>query len=452
MSPQRISKHIASLLRVSRISRQLRASSLFKPADYCQLIPGLGEKPLKAYVHAIRHGIRHSAFLSRDPIAAWLLPEIILKRISGVEAKQISRNIQRGAPIDSTIVNIADYYCTAAYLKADFARCLELLAQTSPHYRLKFCHLMLRGPFASKDIKPFMEPLHRHFADGLCKGDVDAHKIYRDLCVADGRNLQDIAALTRKMTELANRKPNASNFYLGFQGTDHAPITAKVDYTYGDYAVFQDVAAQNALKSDDYLALKKTNNVWEAAAVNRHNCVAVTIPPPEIWVNTSPFAMTVKESFKGLLRLLGDKTTIIPILFPYARDITRLQLPCARLISYHTFAEGRDDILHYKESAFKGLCAFDNFGYSGGAQEASMPAKIKRHSSAPSPSIISYQNLHKKGYLSKYTQTSGSESSETERIVGHGKTMLLALQILIRKIVFSLSLIISKILQKHIQM
>jgi len=430
MSPLRISKYFASLLRVARISRHLHASNQFEPEAYRKLIPGLSDSPLKAYVHAIRHGVRHSAFLSRDPIAAWLLPEIISKRISGAEAKRIHADIEQGRPLrDAAAVTLADYDCTAAYLQADFAGCLKVLAQTSPHYRLKFCHLMLRGPFATKDIWPFMAPLHSYFDEGGWARDVDAHKIYRDLCVAEGQSLDKLAALTRQMSQLANRRPNASHFYLGFQETKSAPVTAKIEQSYGDYAAFQDAAARNAVLSDSFVALKRIKKKWEIVPAEDKTAIAISVPPPEVWVNTSHFAKTVRNSFKGLIKSIGNQATLIPVLFPYTRDISQMQLPCERLISYHSFAEGRDDILHYKESAFKGLCVFDRSGYSGAAGDASVLAKRKSLASAPSPSILSYRALHKKGQLSKYTQdvspsaAAQTSSSETKKII------LIALQV-----------------------
>ena len=433
MSLQRISKHIASLQRVTRISRQLLASGLFKPKDYCDLIPGLAEKPIKAYVHVIRHGIRHSAFLSRDPLEAWLLPEIISKRISGREARKISAEMRRGDSTSSKKVNITDYRCTATYLRADFNGCLEILAQTSPDYCLKFCHQMLRGPFTSNDVKPFMDIIHERFEGGLWQDDIDSYKIYRDLCIADGRSLREIAGLTRAMTELANRHPNASNFYLGFQATSHAPVTAKIDQSYGDYALLQDLAAQNALKSEDFLAVRKTRQGWERVTAedqntDKQNFVTVSIPPPEVWVNSSRFAKTVKKNFKGLLRLLGNRAIIIPVLFPYARDITHMELPCERLISYHTFASGREGILHYKESPFKGLCVFDELGYSGAARAATIPSILDNKSASPSPSIIRYRDLHKKGQLSKYTQASSPLPAAAVQKENQ-KHILIALQI-----------------------
>ena len=411
------SASLANLWALALTSFRLFASGLFKPSEYCELTPGLNGNHLKAYVHVIRHGVRHSAFLSRDPLSAWLLPEIISGRISPWSARQIKKDSPKkdggvalsDPPFERGGVKTADYICTSSYLKADFEACLDVLANTSPNFRLKFCHLMLRGPFHLDDIQPFMPAIHDAFSNGFERNNIDALKMYRDLCVSCGSSLKDIANITQHMVKLAGSNKNSSNFYLGFLPVNTAPPTARISETYGDYALFQDVAAKNALRGDDFFALRQTDNGWEVVSADKTGSVGICVPPPEIWVNAAPFATTVKDNFKGLLAAL-DRNTIVPFIFPYCRDISKMQMPCDRLISYHTYAAPQAGILHYKESCFKGLCAFDVAGYSGAALSASESEYDNAALSAPSPAVKAYRDLHMKGHLSKYEQTSDGET------------------------------------------
>jgi len=423
MSPRHIYGSLAKLGPVLSTSVRLFLSGIFQPAEYCKLIPGLNGKALKAYVHVIRHGVRNSAFLSRDPISAWLIPEIISGRISALEAREIRRSIQNG---DDTKVS-ADFYCTRDYLSASFKACLDVLAETSPDYHLKFCHLMLRGPYHLSEIAPFMDALHDRYEAGIWSGNLDAQKMYRDLALATGSPAQTMVAITQRIVNLAAAQQNSSSFYLGFQETSAAPPTARIKETYGDYAVFQDMAARNALRQENFLALQKQGQGWAIIHADP-KYIGMCIPPPEIWVNSAPFAKTVIQNFKGFMGLLDPDAPIVPLLFPYARDLTRMAFPCEQLTSYHSFAEGRDDILHYKESSLKGLCSFDRGGYSGSASTWKDTLDLTR-STEPSQSVSAYTKLHKKGLLSKYANSGDINRPELSPELRGQKYIFIALQV-----------------------
>ena len=423
MKLRRFFEHSVSLVPVALTSARLFVSGVFKPAEYCRLIPGLNGNILKAYVHVIRHGVRNSAFLSRDPVSAWLIPEIISGRISPLSVGRMKRKIQSAKETDFT----ADFQCTRNYLNANFKGCLDILADTSSDYHLKFCHLMLRGPYHLSEVVPFMNALHDYYEKGIWSGNLDAQKMYRDLALATGSSAQTMVAITKRMTNLAAAQQSSSSFYLGFQETSAAPPTARIKETYGDYAVFQDVAARNALRRENFLALQKQGQGWAVIPADP-KYIGMCIPPPEIWVNSAPFAKTVIQNFKGFMGLLDSDAPIVPLLFPYARDLTRMAFPCAQLTSYHSFAEGRDDILHYKESSLKGLCSIDRGGYSGAAStakgifESTQPAP-------PSKSVRTYLKLHKSGALTKYADHSGTQKTDPATEFCSQKYIFVALQV-----------------------
>ena len=161
MTARPISKYSAGLGRVAKISARLRASGVFDPGEYSKLIPGLNGNPLKAHVHVIRHGVRNSAFLSRDPCFGLVDPRDYRRpHVSPAEARGLRKTIQSAGDAELS----PDYICTRNYLTANFKACLDVLAQTSPDYQLKFCHLMLRGPYHLAEVMPFMDALHVHYA------------------------------------------------------------------------------------------------------------------------------------------------------------------------------------------------------------------------------------------------------------------------------------------------
>ena len=134
----------------------------------------------------------------------------------------------------------------------------------------------------------------------------------RKKCIATSRwppaaALKTMAEVTRKMIDLAAVRQNPSNFYLGFQETEAAPPTARIEETYGHDAIFQNIAARNALRHESYLALRQGKNGWEIIDAGDLKTVGVCVPPPEIWVNAAPFAQTVKRNFKGLLGMLSRR-------------------------------------------------------------------------------------------------------------------------------------------------
>ena len=98
-------------------------------------------------------------------------------------------------------------------------------------------------------------------------------------------------------------------------------------------------------------------------------------------------------------------------------------------MSYHTFATDRDGILHYKESSLKGVCSFDEAGYSGAARTSSESNKSAPDAAPPSDSVLSYTELHKTGALSKYTDTADASQADPSNALHAGKYILVALQV-----------------------
>ena len=407
MESKRQSQYMSQLWRLVTTIPRIYFSGLFDVPDYLDKYPDLNGKPLNAYIHLIRHGIRHSSFLSQDPAAASLLPELIQKRIGPWRARKLAANYR--GPDDSSASFSSEYarsnfLCAKAYLEGRFKDALNVLNDTSSTFRLKFCHSMLRGPYLLDDIAPFMSGIRDVFLSGEWDNSIDGLKFYYDVTMAFGESLPDQAILLERIIKCVQQQNDSSGFYLGILPTAAAPDQVRMKAAYGDYAIFQDIAAYNAITPLAAKTLSRAKQGWDVRRADGRKCVGVCVPPPEIWITNDRFGETVRQVFKGLIAQLDDTVDIMPIIFPYVRDVSRMKFPCERVISYHTYAQNRPNILHYKETSFKGECSFDETGYSGAALSAqsAVPSSLK---AVPlSDKVVKYKQRHMSGALSKYTQ------------------------------------------------
>ena len=97
--------------------------------------------------------------------------------------------------------------------------------------------------------------------------------------------------------------------------------------------------------------------------------VGLILPDADLLSGGSPLAEHVLGGFRLLIAALTRRGMgIVPLPSVWPRDLAQVQAGGLPMISYHTHAEGRQDILHFKETAFSGQLFLDRNGFSGAAR------------------------------------------------------------------------------------
>ena len=355
---------------------RLQLTGLFDAAEYAAANCHDKIAPHAALGHWLRHGVREGRRPHKSPWNSWLMMKVASRELGVIAARG-----GRGLLNESERQNFAhkqgldfnEYAFLAAYQAAEFSTAINFLQKTLGLFHLYAVHKSLRFMPAANDLKrAYEKAAELGPAIGLKE-----RVMLRDLAFAAGRPWSDIATQNRAIASgFGGVVPLAEAFHTGL-----FPLEANVngrDFTpyrkcYGPLIIAQDLAAKNACMDGNFISIQGALTSPEQSEADS-NAVCIFVPEPIYFLSSDEINKSVCRAFLGIVsHVLAQGASVIFLPAPFARDLTHAKIPARRVISYHTFAAGRDDIRHYKESSIKRYFMIDKAGYSGASALAENP-------------------------------------------------------------------------------
>lgn len=346
----------------------IKRTNLFDAEIYRQLNPACTFGDAACLWHWVRHGVFEDRTPSQDAFSIWALSLLARREISVSKVKFLSRH--------KNSENF-EHYCTSknvdwselkyleAYEYGRFSDAINFLDKTSGVFFLRKVHGSMRRMPVLRDLEtcyqkisadPSLDPQKLH--------PKDRGKIY-DIAFAAGRPWAELAALALRGRQ--RRDDDDARLAIGQTlAVSHQP------------AVFHTLAQHNERQTRDFLAVCQGVGGVRICRPSRE-AVIVFAPDADFIASSDYTQEFVVSCFQKIIQiLLKENRTIVFLPMPFARDLSSVRLPFGQAVSYHTFAENRPDIVHYKEGTFRHFLLIDTEGYSGASRLARIADKGAR--------------------------------------------------------------------------
>ena len=382
--------------------QRVARSGLFDAADYRRANRLDGLSDLRTLWHWARHGNAEGRIASSIPLSEWLLPKVTSGELPADTARQIvslADPEQLQLASHEAKLNTAEFDTLCALLDNDFAGAAGELSKTNGLFYLRTLHKSLRTVPLSNDLTEAYARISGDPKLTLDSLSVVDQSRYINIAVAAG-------ASWAEQVELANRTRRADAGMLSrvmnsrFNQCDPGK----------DLRLFLHAALSNAKSLDQFVQIQYGPEGWTATETTigaSKRQMLIFAPAANVWLRQTEPEQLMLNAFSLIVEsCLRQGIALIPLMPVFTRDITNVAFPELPAVSYHTFASGRPDILHYKETSLKGFFAFDAMGYSGASTYAvsqNRPVKTNEGVEALSKMKALYQNSQ----LTKYVQGKG---------------------------------------------
>lgn len=362
---------ISQLPAVMRVWR----SGLFDGAAYISENPSITNPRFTRTYHWVKHGYLAGYNPGGHVLQQWLLPKVTTGDLPPALAKKTkfhhdNNNLETFCR-DSGLV-FAEYEALSHYLAMDFEAASAKMEESGPLFALRLLHKSLRAVPNFPGFRDHVNALKTRTENGKSFAHSEDLIRYRDLAFTAGHPWAEIARINQRIKARLDRRkatlsPLAAGGLLPLRLEDRAPKARQP----GDetYVQFQHVSARNACRESGFTALIKQGDSWQEVPATERS-VTLLLPDMGLWFQTASAPKTIRAGLDYILSRWGETVSFIPLPPSQGRNLTHADWPGARLISYHTFAGPRDDILHWKEGSLRGHLFFDRQGYSGGSSIA----------------------------------------------------------------------------------
>ncbi|PQA88560.1 hypothetical protein [Hyphococcus luteus] len=344
-SLSRYADHLSAALRNLPAMLRVKASGLFDAEDYKRVNPECDFGALRCLWHWVRHGYPEGRIPSESPVTNWLLPHVTSGDISLRAAKDVSR-AGRGEDLRAASaaagLDLSELDYLDSYLHCDFEAAARHLEKTSGLFYLRAVHQALRAMPAIDNFRPAYEKI---LADPACAPErlsaPDMTRL-RNIAFAAGAPWAQIARYNRPIAQAS-------------------PAPA-ID---PGWEIFSAVAGDNAVSAEAFTSITLEGEAFAKRPAMPDDAI-LFMPDDALWRAAGENEKLIREAFKlTARRILASGAGAVVLPAPFTRDLSAVDLPPFRVVSYHTYAADRPEMLHYKESSLRGVFFFDAKGYSG---------------------------------------------------------------------------------------
>ena len=356
-------KHVWDMQRILR-------SGLFDPKDYRQANRLTQLSAQRTLWHWTRHGYAEGRTAGTRPLSAWLLPKVTSGEITAQQGRLSTKLKTRSEIVDfcqQTRQNIAEYDTLCAIMDSEFDHAAQLLNKTDGLFYLRALHKSLRTIPLSDDLPMCLK-----------KMESDPDLVLETLSALDQMRYVDIACAAgiswERQVKLKGRINRWDTVLIETVFRLEADRQESADGARYPIGELLRAALENDTRTEVFQQFRKDGaglKIEDASFGDTPRQLLILVPATNVWLALSQAERSMYDAFRQIVEAcLEQDVVLIPVMPVFTRDITDVKLPPLPLISYHTYAADRPDMLHYKETSLKGLFAFDRCGYNGASEWA----------------------------------------------------------------------------------
>lgn len=341
---------------------------------------------LRTY-HWVKHGHLAGYNPGGDLLSRWTLPKLLADEISAAQLRQLRKAYDAGTlehRCASLGLSYEEFECLAAYENGQYDSAAAKLGDCSVLFKISLLHKSMRERPDFSNLPAEVSLIMESSRNGQALKHVQNLTRLRDLAFTAGLPWEQIAAMNKDIQarlKIVALPPVAAGGVLKADLTQSKLSPEK----FKTYQILQSISAENATRTETFVALRKTEAGWDNVPADDES-ITVLLPDMGLWHQDRRAIQTIQAGFNRLVEDIGRTRSILPLPAIHGRCLTHAQWPGRKLLSYHTYAQNRDNILHWKEGSLSRHIFVDPKGYSGGSSLADPETKLFP-SQTPRPSF-----------------------------------------------------------------